>query len=206
MGPLMEAFTATARGVKGHPKQCTAPMAACPFRPAGVCVPELDRSAQEGGGAVWWGIFSAQGPHRDLLHKTIDISIKIEAQEVKAANAPCASALPCVIPSENVNEIKRAEGHMMSRMILRSSPEIDYLSSPIWMMPLGTTQFYPLTHILQQNLPELNINKPFLIKSTFVSLYEKKAGSPCTSAHATLLVKPPGNNANLLKQKKSKPF
>lgn len=52
MGPSMEAFTAMARGVKGHPKQCVAPMAACLFRPAGVWVPELDGSAQKGEGVV----------------------------------------------------------------------------------------------------------------------------------------------------------
>lgn len=63
-------------------------------------------------------ILSSQRPLRDLLHKTIDISIKMEAQEVKAANAPHASALPCVIPSEQVNELKSEEGQIKSRVTL----------------------------------------------------------------------------------------
>lgn len=89
------------------------PVAACLFRPTGVWVPESDGSAHDGCRMMRY-ILSPQPPLRDLLHKTIDISIKMEAQEVKAANAPHASALPCVIPSEQVNELKSKEGQMMS--------------------------------------------------------------------------------------------
>ncbi|RXN23502.1 hypothetical protein ROHU_022908 [Labeo rohita] len=46
-------------------------------------------SAQKGGGLSYDEVYShSTAPHRDLLHKTIDISIKMEAQEVKAAKHP----------------------------------------------------------------------------------------------------------------------
>lgn len=94
-------------------------------------------------------------PLRDLLHKTIDISIKMEAQEVKAANAPpriCFTMCYTIWASQWV-EIK--EGQMMSWVTLRSSPEIDNLSSPVWTMPLGITYSFILSQFLWQLLPKL---------------------------------------------------
>ncbi len=62
-GPLsMEAFTAMARGVKGHPEQCAAPMAACLFRPPGVWVPVRQECAGGRGCRMMRYILSTRPP------------------------------------------------------------------------------------------------------------------------------------------------
>ncbi len=137
-GPLNGGIHSNGMERQGTPRTMRSPNGRLPIQAHRRLGARVGQECAGGrGGRTMRYILSPRPPQRPL-HKTIDISIKWRPKRSKQQTPPCASALPCVIPSEHVNEIKRKEGQMMSRMTLRSSPEIDNLSSPLWMMPLGT--------------------------------------------------------------------
>ncbi len=86
--PLNGGIHSNGTGRQGTPRTMRSPNGRLPIQAPRRLGARVGQECAGGRGVVRWGIFSVRGPPQRPLHKTIDISIKMEAQEVKVANAP----------------------------------------------------------------------------------------------------------------------
>lgn len=105
-GPLNGGIHSYGMGRQGTPQTMHSPNGRLPIQTRRHLGARVGQECTGGRGCYMMRYSLSPRPPTETSFITIGISIKMEAREVKAANTPCASALPCVIPSENVNEIK----------------------------------------------------------------------------------------------------